>query len=577
MKTSRVFIETIIMKRLLTILAVIAFGVNQHSNAQITDYSVYGDSLTGCQNTMYIYWVCGANAEVGGYVEVNWGDGNTDTYPADTDPNTNGDELLAHTYAVPGQYTANIQVYSGTNAAYVDAGTDRVLTAYSANACAFFGAYAYQSSPYLGYWDVPMDCEGADGTVTTITPSQLYGYYIGLDPANAPYTVSINDNWLTTNGYTQVTADQTINSFDANGQADNTQMSFEITCSVAAANPDFSVVFIWPSNFVAPLQTGSLHVYICNNACANTSDMTVSLNFPAGFTPVTTNLTNPVINGNNLTFDVADVTNCISMVIPFTFPGTTQAGTPICFDLTAINPNDTDLSNNTDSACSVVLNSYDPNDKQVNLPEQISPADQETLEYMIRFQNDGNYSAVNVTVVDTISENLDLSTFRVLGTKHGVATHLDEDTRIVTFTFSGIGLAPSSQDLDASQGYIVYEIKEVAGLQEGDEIENTAYIYFDFNPAIVTNTTHNINSSLGNQEMATETLVVYPNPAQNTISILGGKVNSVSIVDMTGKTVLTQTIGTSNVVNIEGLSNGIYTVLMTSDNGVAQQRLVVKK
>tara|TARA_B100000809_G_C14930349_1_gene456678 strand:+ start:8 stop:652 length:645 start_codon:yes stop_codon:yes gene_type:complete len=43
-----------------------------------------------------------------------------------------------------------------------------------------------------------------------------------------------------------------------------------------------------------------------------------------------------------------------------------------------------------------------------------------------------------------------------------------------------------------SHGYVKYYIETVNGLLPNDSINNTAFIYFDYNEAVVTNTTHNI-------------------------------------------------------------------------------------
>ncbi len=303
----------------------------------------------------------------------------------------------------------------------------------------------------------------------------------------------------------------------------------------------------------------------------------MTLNFPAGFTPNTSGLTNAIVTGNTLTFDILGLANCIQLTIPFTFPGNTPAGTSICFDLTASNPNDSNPSNDSDSTCGTVLNSYDPNAKEVNQAEQIDAAVEETLEYIIHFQNDGNFSAVNVEVVDTLSENLDLSTFRLLGADHSVSFNIDPATRIVKFVFNAIYLTPSLQDLNASQGYVIYEIKEVAGLGLGDEIENTAYIYFDYNPAIVTNTTYNVNSALGIKEELKETISLYPNPTSSKFQISGTDLEEIRIFDMTGKEVQVSNLTNTNSVDVENLSNGVYTCIITGKTNVYQQKLTIKK
>ena len=569
------------MKNFTTLFVSVCVLFFQYTYAQIQSHYVYGDSLSGCQNSISGYIQNGPLAE-NVDVYINWGDGNTDMIPVPINSNSLNDFFQNHTYTIGGIYNVDVQFYSNVNASYFGTGEQLTVYANNQNACGYFYGYVYQTSPSISHPDAPLDCVGADGTTTTITmgnsnPNGSIMGYTGLNPSNAPYTVSVNDAWLLTNGYVQVSADQTINSFNADGMADNAQMTFLITCSVPAANPDFTINYMWPSNFVAPMQAGNLMLNICNIACSDTSDVTVSIDFPAGFTPNTTGLTNPSVSGNTLTFDILQLSTCQSLTIPFTFPGATPAGTQICFDGTVSNPNDSDNSNDSLTTCGVVLNSYDPNAKEVDHPAQIDVATDETLQYIIHFQNDGNYNAVNVKLIDTLSTNLDLSTFKLVGAKHNVAYHIDPATRIVEFTFNQIYLQPSSNDLDASQGFVIYEIEENTGLALNSEIENTAYIYFDFNPAIITNTTYNVNTSLGNSELMKEAITVYPNPASTSIQIVGTDLEEIRVFDMLGKEVLTAKLTNTNSVDVENLSNGIYNTVIITKTGTYQQKLTIKK
>lgn len=568
-------------KNMYLLMTIICLG-QLTSFGQTTAYTFSADTLFGCQTTLGVQMAIGSLPETGGVLTVDWGDGNTTTYNYTTPTgNTTHYTQLSHGYTLPGNYLVSFNVYSGTAGANVDAGQTTTINPPGASNCGYLWIYTMQTAPSINYPNVPYQFTDVNGNITILMPVNTMGtttYYTGLNPANAPYTAQIDPNWLAMNGLIQTSPNFTITSFNQNGMANNPQQTVTVSCSTPSPNPDFGVSYGWGTNFVAPLQTGHLYLNICNYACSDTSDVSVSLQMPANFTPNTTGLANPVISGNQLTFDIPELSECQYIHIPFTFPGNTPAGTPYCFQVTLTNPNDTYLANNFDTICGVVLNSYDPNEKLTDQPTNIDPSTVQEFEYVIHFQNDGNYDAMNVVIQDTISPNLDLSSFRYIGSKHGVATSINTSTRVVTFSFNDIHLGQSSVDLEASQGFVVYSISEEAGLPESSVIENTAYIYFDFNPPIITNTTHNINQiPLGLNESESEKIDLYPNPAENKIRFSGASVNAILVFDMTGKRVLEANNILDNEVSLNKLQSGIYHVVLKTEKSVSNQKLVVKK
>lgn len=138
---------------------------------------------------------------------------------------------------------------------------------------------------------------------------------------------------------------------------------------------------------------------------------------------------------------------------------------------------------------------YDPNDKLVS-PMRNEEANYtlfgDTLIYTVRFQNTGNDTAFNVMIRDTLDQNLDLRTFNIIGSSHRSELRADiRNERNVTFNFENILLPDSTIDFVGSQGYVTYSIQANDSIPENMEIKNTASIFFDFNPPIVTNTTLN--------------------------------------------------------------------------------------
>lgn len=137
-----------------------------------------------------------------------------------------------------------------------------------------------------------------------------------------------------------------------------------------------------------------------------------------------------------------------------------------------------------------VIGSYDPNDITVNRPEidynSYDVANGEWLEYRIRFQNTGTAEAIFIHVLDTIAEELDLSSIEILQTSHQM--ELSVEDREIDFFFDNIYLPDSTSNPEGSQGFIFYRIKTAPNLSLEDIIPNQGAIYFDFNAPIYTNT-----------------------------------------------------------------------------------------
>ncbi len=145
--------------------------------------------------------------------------------------------------------------------------------------------------------------------------------------------------------------------------------------------------------------------------------------------------------------------------------------------------------------CLPIIDSYDPNDKQVS---PIGTTDQHftpttaSLKYLIRFQNTGSDTAYTVVLVDTLSEHLDMATLEVQGSSHPYKLGVSGKGRpVLTFTFNNINLPHAKRDSLGSNGFIQFSITPNAGLAEKTLIENFADIYFDYNDPIRTNTTTN--------------------------------------------------------------------------------------
>ena len=116
---------------------------------------------------------------------------------------------------------------------------------------------------------------------------------------------------------------------------------------------------------------------------------------------------------------------------------------------------------------------------------------EDTLTYTVRFQNTGNDTAFNVIVRDEIDANIDLSSFEFVSSSHDVRTFVDVENRVAEFYFNDIYLPDSNVNELASHGFVKFKVIGNEGLDENMVVNNSADIYFDQNPAIVTNRVSN--------------------------------------------------------------------------------------
>jgi ligand-binding sensor domain-containing protein len=243
---------------------------------------------------------------------------------------------------------------------------------------------------------------------------------------------------------------------------------------------------------------------------------------------------------------------------------------------------------------SILICAYDPNDKTVFPSGDTSvyhytPMNTPLLKYLIRFQNTGNDTAFDIRIADTLHPALNHSSFRVLASSHLMHTSLDTHG-VVTFFFPDILLPDSNVNEPLSHGFILYEIEPGNALPDSTAITNTAYIFFDFNPPIITNTTLNtfVNALVSVPEMQNnvneQKIKVYPNPASDILYIQQQDGNSterlrVEFYDLSGRLIKFNVVnGDMNSLTIADLISGSYIIRVCNENQeiVLIQRIVVQ-
>ncbi len=234
---------------------------------------------------------------------------------------------------------------------------------------------------------------------------------------------------------------------------------------------------------------------------------------------------------------------------------------------------DIDTTNNESSLTQIIVGSYDPNDKSESHGEKIVKStftSNDYLFYTIRFENTGTAEAINIRITDVLDAKLDENTVEPITTNNEDYV-LERVGKNLTWRFNGINLPPSTPNSTSiGHGSVRFKIKPKAGYAVGDIINNTANIYFDFNPAIVTNTwkTEFINT-LSVSDNQFSNLKVYPNPTTNILNInANSDIESLEITSVLGQVVLSKNVNDSKTeVNMSKLAKGIYFVKIIANGG----------
>jgi uncharacterized repeat protein (TIGR01451 family) len=239
-------------------------------------------------------------------------------------------------------------------------------------------------------------------------------------------------------------------------------------------------------------------------------------------------------------------------------------------------------SNNEAILNQVVVGAYDPNNKLVSR-EGLTEWGGE-LSYQINFQNMGTDTAYRVVVVDTLPAFLQPESFRLLGSSHAVEVELHN--RLLTFAFDDIRLADSATSAEASKGVVQFALGMRNILEPDDTIANRAHIFFDFQPAVVTNLakTYLLPEPADTTTQPVDTQAVYdtsfkvqPNPSHGLFIVKSHKSGTFSVFSIRGQLVWQgKVLGNleEQQIDLRHLPTGVY--FLKSEHGQSQ-RIIVRQ
>jgi hypothetical protein len=165
------------------------------------------------------------------------------------------------------------------------------------------------------------------------------------------------------------------------------------------------------------------------------------------------------------------------------------------------------------------------------------------------------------------------------------SSHTYELDRVGTelnWKFNNIQLPVSVANSTIGKGYVTFKIKPKAGYAVGDIIPNVASIYFDYNPAIVTNTfTTEFVALLESESFETNEFIVYPNPTNSILNIQSKNnqtISEVNVYDLLGKKLTNKKVTVSTTeIDLTNYTPGLYVLEVISADNQKSIHKIVKK
>lgn len=406
----------------------------------------------------------------------------------------------------------------------------------------------------------------------------LYGnynngtYYIFSSNPSDSYDISFAINSALTSYFSSNTSFSNVSITSGSGA---TYLNFPIT---VVQNYVDAACYLIPQNQPRPGFTYTTTVRYRNNGYQTIPNGTLTFTKDPNVTVVSVSQSGINNTSTGFTYDFSNLepnenrSFTVTLQVP-TIP-TVNLNDNLTNSVTIQIDNDVALANNSFSSTQIVVGSYDPNDKSEAHGGRIVYADftsNDYLYYTIRFENTGTANAEFIRVEDVLNTDLDEATFEMLDASHAVNTRRENNE--LTWHFYNIDLPPTVTHPNESHGYVHFRIKPKAGYALGDAIPNTASIFFDYNPPIVTNTFNTeFVENLGTPSFNLKDILMYPNPTNQSVTIdlsqSAENLSEIAFFDVIGKRVkVVSSLGEKQkTVDVSDLSKGIYLIEIQTEN-----------
>ena len=300
------------------------------------------------------------------------------------------------------------------------------------------------------------------------------------------------------------------------------------------------------------------------------------------------------INKNIYIFKFDSIPRDSSLTIKFIDSISCQSklGDEVCFNYKLILQRcDTIYDTIVVQRCSQLSNSYDPNyiisdysnkNKCFQKSPTIFP-----ISYFAQFQNEGNDTAINVLVYDTINTTqFEINSFIADPSTSSYKYRIIQDS-IIEFNFANINLPPKSIVEYASKHYFNFIISAKLNsnnLNNGIPIQNRLGVVFDSNPPVTTELdfiypcfeTDNIDQF---KKLNNNVIEIIPNPTSGKFRIISKYMDNIllaEIFNLEGKMIQSiNNLEIKNEINLNNHNTGFFYLRIITSKSIVTLPFVV--
>lgn len=352
------------------------------------------------------------------------------------------------------------------------------------------------------------------------------------------------------------------------------------------SQPYFDVNLMGANNAFRSGSFGVYHLVVKNLGSIKMDSVLLTLDFDNS---LIFSVSNPIQNsiiGNQIKWWIDSINpyEIKHLYSIFSVPVNNPIGTALQSKAWVYHQSDSNQINDTIWLNHQIMAPLDPNNKLHyirNIENVCNPGD--TIKYTINFQNCGNDTAFKVVLKDTLHNDFNVNTFKFLGSSHE-CTYTINSNRELVVTFLQCNLPDSTTNYYGSMGFFNYSIILNSNALIDSFITNTAHIYFDYNSAVVTNTSrvqvYKSTNGIPSDENSS-TFNIAPNPVLNFLTIKSStniSGSSFTIFDILGVKIEEGKLDSEfeNTINVEKLSKGTYILEILSNENQKETIKFVK-